>query len=482
MIPENAITIFNDRNELPSELRNLTAASLLAAIEEAQSGSTASLFSIYRDLIASDNQLQSEFAKRKGAVTGDTISIQPWDKKSPADVAAKGICDPLLDSAAFAGACAWLLNGTLYPVAVAEKVYAQTTVGFRVAAIIPVPYRLLDYRDGILKIFDTDPAGNVLSTSHAADASRYIVHRGHTLPIPDTWGGPMRSILFWVLLRTMGRQWWADLLERFGMPFLKGKYKDQAGKEVLERAFRLALRLGGIVVSANTEVEIKQAAASDSSSSHSLFIDLCNKEISKLIVGQTLSSNSDPTGIGQGAAPLQGEVRDDIRKTDARQLSMTLRNQLFMQLCSINGLAGHAPNVLFGADSAADVFKLVAGVKHLYEAGLEPDDEGLETIQERVGFGIRRRVAAPSAFPFSAMPLSAAPVTPPPSQVDRLATSLAARDNAIQTIILESTSSSEALRRLKEYVRTHPTDDASEIVAEAMESFASRALHRKPIE
>ena len=222
-------------------------------------------------------------------------------------------------------------------------------------------------------------------------------------------------------------------------------------------------------------VEIKQAAASDSSSSHSLFIELCNKEISKLIVGQTLSSNSDPTGIGQGAAPLQGEVRDDIRKTDARQLSMTLRNQLFMQLCSINGLVGHAPNILFGADSAADVFKLVAGVKHLYDAGLEPDDEGLETIQERVGFGIRRRAAATSAFPFSAMPLSATP-SPPPSQVDRLAAALSARDRDIQAIILKSTSSAEALRRLKEYVRVHPTDDASAIVSEAMESFAARAL------
>ncbi|NLN01529.1 MAG: DUF935 family protein [Lentisphaerae bacterium] len=476
MLPENAITIYNIRSELPSDLRNLTAASLLAAIEEAQAGYTANLFAIYRDLIASDNQLQSEFAKRKWAVTGDTVSIQPWDKNSHLDVATKDICAPLLDSAVFNDACAWLLNGTLYPVAVVEKVYRQTPDGFKIKSLIPVPYRLLDYRDGILKIFDTDKDGTVLPTTHIADPARYIVHRGHTLPIPDTWGGPMRSILFWVLLRTMGRQWWADLLERFGMPFLKGKYRDQAGKDVLEKAFRMALRLGGIVVSQNTEVEITQAAASDSSSSHNLFIELCNKEISKLIVGQTLSSTADSTGIGQGAAPLQGEVRDDIRKADARHLSMTLRNQLFMQLCAINGLAGNAPNVLFGADSAADMFKLVASVKHLYDAGLEPDDEGLETIQERVGFGIRRRAAITPAFPFSATPLSAVPETPSSSHVDRLAASYTAHDEAIQDIILRSTSSGEALRRIKEYVRAHPSADASEIVAEVMEAFAARAL------
>ena len=479
MIPENAITIFNERNELPSDLRNLTASSLLAAIDEAQAGSTANLFAIYRDLIASDNQLQSEFAKRKGAVTGDTISIQAWDKNNPGDVAAKDLCSGLIDSTPFSTACAWLLNGTLYPVAVCEKLFRQTPSGFKLSNIIPVPYRLLDYHDGTLAIFDTDSKGNVLSTSHQADPARYIIHRGHSLPIPDTWGGPMRSILVWVLLRTMGRQWWADLLERFGMPFLKGTYKDTPGKEVLERAFRLAIRLGGIVVSKGTEVDIGQAAASDSSNSHSLFIDLCNKEISKLIVGQTLSSNSEPTGIGSGAAPLQGEVRDDIRKADASQLSLTLRNQLFTQYCSINGVISHAPIVLFGADSSSDVAKLVGGVKSLYDAGLEPDDEGLSTIQERVGYGIRRRVvASPTSYPFSSLALSADSAPEKPVYVERVSDLILFQNRYLRSIVLDSSSSAEALRKIKAYFRTHPSAEASELLAEVMESYAARALRQ----
>lgn len=478
MIPEDTITIFNERNEIPSELRSLTAAGLLAAIDEAQNGNTYNLFAIYRDLIASDNQLQSEFSKRKGAVTGDTISIQSWDKKNTSDVAAKDLCSGLLDSAPFSTACAWLLNSALYPVSVCEKVYARSYRSFTVKALIPVPYRLLDYRDGALKIYDTDSAGNVLSTAHDADPSRYIIHRGHTLPIPDTWGGPMRSILFWVLLRTMGRQWWADMLERFGMPFLKGTYKDDPGKRVLERAFRLAVRLGGIVISKGTEVDIAQAASSDSSSSHSQFIELCNKEISKLVVGQTLSTNSEPTGIGQGAAPLQGEVRDDIRKSDANLLSLTLRNQLFIQYCAINGINGHAPIILFGADSAADVAKLVSGVKNLYEAGLEPDDEGLETIQERIGYGIRRRAAPAQGFPFSALSLSSPATADAPSQSDRLTSTLAKRNRDIQNIVLASTSSADALKRIRAYLHDHPSGDSSEIIAEAMETYAARALKK----
>jgi hypothetical protein len=59
MIPEDAVTIFNERNEIPSDLRQLTASGLLSKIEEAQGGNTYELFATYRDLISADNHVQS---------------------------------------------------------------------------------------------------------------------------------------------------------------------------------------------------------------------------------------------------------------------------------------------------------------------------------------------------------------------------------------------------------------------------------------
>ena len=198
------------------------------------------------------------------------------------------------------------------------------------------------------------------------------------MPLPDTWGGPMRSILFWSLLRSNDRQWWADLLERFGTPFMKGKYRDAAGKAVLERAFRLAVRLGGIVIHRDTEVEIVQAISGDSSNSHERFLDICNKEISKLIVGQTLSSTADPTGIGGGASGLQSEVRDDIRQADARMLSRTIRNQLFTQLCAVNGLAANAPKITFGSESASEIKHIVIWLETCVVEILDPGNDVLD--------------------------------------------------------------------------------------------------------
>ncbi len=477
------VTVYAWRNEPQSDLRSLTAASLLGKIELAEGGDTRELFALYRDLLASDNQLQMEFENRKRAVEGDTSTLLPFDKSSPPDVEAKDICFPLLDSAPFYTAKTWLLNAVLYPVAVCEKVYAPAPGGYALAQIVPVPYQLLDYREGTLRIFNTDERGNALPTSHAPDPARYIVHRGHTLPLPDNWGGPMRAILFWILLRSMSRQWWADLLERFGMPFLKGKYSDEKGKTVLQRAFAIAQRLGGIVVHKNTEVEIVQAAAGDSSNSHERFIELCNKEISKLVAGQTLSSNAQPTGLGNGATPLQGAVRDDIRKSDCQRLAATLRTQLLAQFCQINAVPGRVPLLVFGSDSAAEMQALIGTVASLADAGLEPDDDGLAALSERVGFGLRRKAvpAASPGFPaaFHAVPLAAEPAAGKPREPSGSPDGEAPPSpDPLAEIVRTSRSSTECLRRLREALATRPLDEQAEELAAAMDSYAAKALLR----
>ena len=241
------ITELDPRRELPSTVRYLSADRLLGIIDQAQNGDTRELFALYRDVITNDNQVRSEFMKRKIAVLGDPVSVIPFKKGEPADVAASELCGEVVDNPTFADAESWLMNATLFPLAVVEKVFApRPGGGFALKSLVPVHYQLLDYSQGAMRIFDVDDTGTPLHTSHEVTPERYIVHRCDLMPAPDNWGGAMRSILFWWLLRTMSRQWWADLLERFGVPFLKGKYSDEKGKATLERAFRLAVRLGAI--------------------------------------------------------------------------------------------------------------------------------------------------------------------------------------------------------------------------------------------
>ena len=500
------ITEMDPRRELPSMVRYLSADRLAGIIEEAQNGDTRELFALYRDVISNDNQVRSEFFKRKIAVLGDPVSVVPFKKGDQSDIDAAALCGEVLDNPTFADAESWLMNATLYPVAVVEKVFEPLPGGgFALKALVPVHYQLLDYSQGAMRVFDVDDAGTPLPTSHEVTPERYIVHRCDLMPAPDNWGGAMRSILFWWLLRTMSRQWWADLLERFGVPFLKGKYSDEKGRSTLERAFKLAVRLGAIVVSKNTEVEVVQAASGDASNSHERFITICNQEISKLIVGQTLSSSASPTGeLGGGTANLQGEVRDDIRKADAKSLAATFRGQLFDQLLAINGRTGRAPRILFGSESIAEQKATLTLIGKLHEAGLEPDDNALDTISERIGFGIRRAAVPQSPMlPFSAplsgwrpsvaaadgratepvpsccrtlavtqpVPLSAADSVedrPAATRADDLARAFAADLAPLQSVIAASTSPEDCIRRVEAWISQHNPANAADVIEKAL--------------
>ena len=91
----------------------------------------------------------------------------------------------------------------------------------------------------------------------------------------------MRSILFWWLLGVMDRDWWSRFLDRYGSPFLVGKYEqtDDQSRTTLERAFSAAVKIGGLVVSKDTDVEIKQAASQSAGEAFEKFYTISRREI-----------------------------------------------------------------------------------------------------------------------------------------------------------------------------------------------------------
>jgi phage gp29-like protein len=404
--PETHHTTFT---EPPSIAQHLDVDRIYSATQAAESGYVRDLFTIYRDLILTDSHTQAEIAKRKLAVMGDRWTIHPWDKQHPADKdAAESIEVMIHNCHTWKEACIHLLDATLYPVAVVEKIFEPASNSFRLKCMVPVPHYLLDFTKGHLRISDVDPrSGTILPTSRAPDPARYIIHRGHLLTSPDNWGGPMRSILYWWLLGSMSRDWWARFLDRYGSPFIIGHYPagDDKSRNVLRSAFSLATKLGGLVVSDRTKVELIQATSSASGDSYEKFIAICNREKSKLILGQTLSADSQPTGLGSGVANMQEGVRQDIRMWDATSLADTVRLQLFEQYLQINGSTATTPTITWGSISTSELKGKAELLVALKQAGLRPTEEEIGILSEEIGISLEREpvnAARPLIDSFSA--------------------------------------------------------------------------------
>lgn len=478
----NIVTI-NTREELPNIARHISGPNLVNILASAENGDTQELFALYRDILC-DSQIQSEFIKRKGAILGDKITLQPWNKNNQDDIEAKEFCEQLLSEKLFKQSLKWFLNATLYPIAAAEKQYQYINGRYNLIGIHRVHYSLLDWSEGYLRIRETDKDGKILNSYITPDDNRYIIHRGVDLPMPDHWGGPMRSLLFWWLLRSMSRQWWADFIERYGQPILKGTFSDLKGKKTLERAFAVAVRLGGLIISKGTEAEIIESSQGSTSASHESFIELCNREISKLIVGQTLSSNVQSTGMGNGTANLQGEVREDLRAMDATELTDTYRFNLFAQYLAINGLRGNPPKVLFGADSAAELASTINIVDTANKADLELTDEGITAFNERTGLTFQRKAhqSINHSVPFSALALSAAANKKKPT--DEIAAGRAPSLSAaftgalapLKKIIETSETPKEALRRAEAFALSADISNPTEVINQALAAYAASGL------
>jgi len=478
------------QKEPPAVARTVNADYLAQILTSAESRNVGPLFNLYRDIIVGDSHIQAELGKRKLAVIGDALSIQPWDKNSNTDKAATEQVERwMLNSPSFLLAIAHLLDGVLWPVSVVEKNFARSPNGlYKIHDLIPVPHMLLDYKEGYLRILDTNDEGYIANTSHAADQSRYIIHRGHLLSTADYFGGPMRSIVWWWFLINQSRSWWARFLNRFGSGFLVGKYQsgDDESRRVLESAIKFAVTLGGLVITKDAEVDIKESMKSDGDA-YEKFQIAGRREISRLILGQTLSAEASPTGMNSGVANIHGEVRRDIRRLDGILLGHTIRLHLVKQWMQINNIPGEAPIIVWSEDTTEEVAALGTLIKNLYEAGIETEDDALYTIGEKLGFPVRRRQQLSNPFPFGANPdiYSVPQISPGLVSAETAARGASAevaqaiRENfaPYRRIILESRSPDECFRRLEAFFADKlEASQAADLIDHALTLFAANAI------
>lgn len=476
----------------PNRASLVTADDLHSMLREAEEGRTRRLFAFYRDLIASDSHVWGAFSTRKMAVLNKPWQVQPVDAESPDDVAAADACRALLQRTPnLTFILAQLLDATLYPVSVVEKCWTAAELpGLRydLASLKHQDPQLLDYRDSVMKLEGVDCRTLMPNnTFEPVDTLDFIVHRGHLISSPDNWGGPLRTLLFWWLFSVQDRDWWARFLDRYGAPFMVGTYAsgDDESRWTLEAAFSAASRLFGLAITDGTRVDVHEVSASHGDAFEK-FWAVAQKEKSKLILGQTLSTDSSPQGFGGGASGLQGEVRKDIEAFDGLLLGTTIRDQLFAQFLDINGFRGRPPLLTFGSEDGLDAKAFAETLKTAAEAGWEATDDAVAVISAKLGFPVQRKAAAAAAPGFGPATFAAGTdLLDPGTAIARAAASDLSQSfrghlAPIRQMLRESTSAADFERQVRVFYADWKPGQISRLVEEALTAYAANGSAANP--
>jgi len=157
-------------------------------------------------------------------------------------------------------------------------------------------------------------------------------------------GSPARAGIYrvaaWmVLFKNYAIKDWVIFCELFGMPLRLGKYDTGATDADKKALFSAIASIGSDaagVISKSTEIDfIESSKGSASSDLWKILADFCNAEISKAILGQTLTTQVGASG-SYAASKTHNEVRLDLLKADGRALATTIRSQLIRPLVGFN--------------------------------------------------------------------------------------------------------------------------------------------------
>lgn len=182
-------------------------------------------------------------------------------------------------------------------------------------------------------ITDDDPMGVDIP------AWKTIIHRYGGASGHVTRSGIYRICAWWYLFKNYSIKDWVIFCEVFGMPLRVGKYDtgaSESDKEALWNAVKAIGTDAAGVISKATEIEF--ITGNNGTASSDLYENLArfgNKEISKSILGSTLTADSDGKG-SYALGNVHNDVRIDLINADCRAIASTIRTQLIRPYVGFN--------------------------------------------------------------------------------------------------------------------------------------------------
>lgn len=368
-IPSGAVGIDNQFRLYP--LAGLTPAKLAKILMGADENDLEPMFELFDQMEERDGHLFSQLQTRKLALAGLEWRVEPADASPEAqrladefEIVWKGLnsLELLTD-----------LSDALGKGVSQVQTWWTRDTGTWLPSFEHIEARKLLYKADLKRFAvrtTLEPMGALLPFGGV------IEHRYRARSGSPVRAGLMRTVAWWFLFKHFGIKDWAVFAELFGVPFRLGKYDPSTGadeRDALERAVRALGSDGAGVISKDTEIEIITVAKTGGTDVFENLYDICNREISLTVLGQTLTSNEGQNGT-QALGKVHERVRLDLLKADALALSYTLHRDLARPWTVFNHgteKLALAPRITPQITEPEDLKTLADTLKILQEMGLE---------------------------------------------------------------------------------------------------------------
>lgn len=279
---------------------------------------------------------------------------------------------PLAD---FSGLIAHLTGGNYYGHATAETVFIKDG-----RFMVPVGFSLIHQRrfrfnivTGRLEWFDEASKGIGVDLL-AEYPGKFIQFQPRIMGDVAVREGLVRPLMWAALFRNWDIRDWLQLAELSWKPWRIGSYQKTAHSEDIEDLITLLEQMtaSGVAVHPDTTevtIEWPKNASTGGKSTHSELANFMGAEMSKAVLGQTLTTEAGDRGA-RSLGDVHDRVRGDIRDADCRSVGSIIRRHLVRPLVRLNfGGDVAIPGFRFLTQDAVDVKATSEAVLNLRKAG-----------------------------------------------------------------------------------------------------------------
>lgn len=356
------------------------------------------------DELERDAHTYADLQKRKLAVVARAWDVTPASDDA-ADIQVAEMVRELIQRLQFDRVCMDLLDATLKGFSVGEvmwEVYDSHEHGGLVAPADVIARSQRRFTFG--KKRDDQSRQHplrLLTESQMTEGEelpdrKFIVHRFGAKD-GSPYGLGLGNRLFWpVFFKKQGIGFWLTFCDKFGSPTSVGKYPKGAPEAEQKKLLAMLRRIAndvGIIVPEGTEVELLEAQRSGSIDTYERLARYMDEQISKAILGGTMTSTSHASGLGSGQAQVHDDVRKEIAQADADLLSDTLNSTLVRWVVEYNRPGARLPKVWRNFKEQDDLNKRAERDQKIALLGFEPTEE---YITETYGMGWKKKAPAPA--------------------------------------------------------------------------------------